>query len=363
VDVDLHIERLSSREVKKRFDDEDTGVVGEPSPVRPDRPNEITRIVNLNPEPQASFEATFRAIFPKLKPLHDAFSNDGVLCVAARGKGPIEAYVHLAIDSTEGTFGTIGRHDRCSLILREDGISLRHALVRASRTRANELRIRLIDLASGGAFRTEDDLPCKSVAAEGPLFVRAAGYQIYCFPTGSLAASPWSADARNTWASFPERVYLDRRVPDRMAQPRRPVAITDEVSVMPMSRSTITTLLPAAQQLRARPGVGGIAVGTIRLTAAGSQLAHKVYADDLERGVLIGRYERCQLAGDDRSLSRVHLIVLRDEDGVWAVDTASRNGTHLEGRPVAAVQLDHELELTLANAMALRWVPDRHAQA
>lgn len=336
--------------------------MGETPQIKPPRPNEITRVLALVPEQRVAFDTTFRAIFSRLKPIYDSFHQDGVLCVAARGKGPIEAYVHLPITGAEGTFATLGRHDRCSLVLRDESISLRHAMIRATRLRRNELRVRLIDLGSGTAFRTEDDLPCKSVSAEGPLFIRLAGYQVFLLPTGSLSPVEWSQDAKATWQSFPERIYLDRRVPERMAQPPRAAAVTDEMALLP-SRATITTLLPAAQQLRARPGVGGICVGTIRLAAAGAQLAHRVSADDLDRGVLIGRYERCQLAGDDRSLSRVHLIVVRDEDGLWAVDTASRNGTHVGGRQVSAIQLDQEVEMTLAHSMSMRWVPERHPQA
>jgi hypothetical protein len=147
-----------------------------------------------------------------------------------------------------------------------------------------------------------------------------------------------------------------------MAQPlRRPARSASDDSYP--AKATITTILPAPQQLRAQAGAPGLAVATIRLSAGGAQLTHRVSTEDLERGLLIGRYERCQLAGDDRSLSRVHLLVIRDDDGVWAVDTASRNGTFLSGRLVTAVQLDKQLELMLAQAMALSWAPDQHAQA
>ncbi len=346
---------------KRQEDEEETGVSGEPAPKPPARPNEVTRIYRIEPEQKATFEATFRAIFAKLKPIHDAFREDGVLIVAARPKGPIEAYLHLPVRDEGGAFAVIGRHDRCGLVLREEGISLRHALVRATATARGELRLRLIDLQSGTAFRTEDDLACKTVVAEGPLFVSAAGYQLFFLPPGALGPGTFAADPKQTWLSFPERVYLDRRVPERMVSGAYPVLHSGAAKFS--RRSTVTTILPGAESLRARPSAGGLALATIRLAAGGAQLAHRVSTDDLDRGVLIGRYERCQLAGDDRSLSRVHLVLLRDEDGGWAVDTASRNGTHVGGRSVVAVALDREVELHLANTMTLRWVPERHAQA
>lgn len=123
-------------------------------------------------------------------------------------------------------------------------------------------------------------------------------------------------------------------------------------------RHTYMTLLPAAQHLRARPGAGGDALGTILLAAESTQIAHRVSHEDLERGVLIGRYERCQLAGASGSLSRVHLVLLLDGGDVWAVDTASLNGTIVEGQRISAIQLDRELELRLPSGMGMRWVPE-----
>ena len=40
--------------------------------------------------------------------------------------------------------------------------------------------------------------------------------------------------------------------------------------------------------------------------------------EDLERGLLVGRYERCKLGGLDAALSRVHLVIQGDEEEVGA---------------------------------------------
>jgi hypothetical protein len=311
-----------------------------------------TRILSAPAEPQASFGATFKAMFRELYPLYSAFDKDGLLCVAAREDGKIAAYVHLPILSEQGAFGVIGRHECCSLTLHDEDISLRHALVRVSQQGIGEARVRLIDLGSSNIFRTEDGQACKSVLAEGPLFVHLLGYQLYLFPTGALAPSRWDNDADATWSSFPERVYLDHRIPERMnREPRRPPAGRAR-------RHTYMTLLPAAQHLRAKPGAGGQILGTILLSAENTQIAHRVSSEDLERGVLIGRYERCQLAGASHSLSRVHLVLLLDGGDIWAVDTASLNGTIVDGQKISAIVLDREVELKLPAGMGMRWVPE-----
>lgn len=311
-----------------------------------------TRVIATAAEPKASFAATFKAIFRELKPIYDAFAKDGLLCVAAREDGTLAAYVHLPILSEQGAFGVIGRHECCALTLLDEEISLRHALVRVSRQGLGEPRVRLIDLGSANTFRTEDGQACKSVLAEGPLFVHMLGYQLFLLPTGELAPSTWESTADATWAGFPERVYLDHRIPERMnKEQRRPAPGRGR-------RHTYMTLLPAAQHLRARPGAGGHAVGTILLSAENTQIAHRVSAEDLERGVLIGRYERCQLAGASHSLSRVHLVLLLDGGDIWAVDTASLNGTVVDGQKISAIVLDREVELRLPSGMGMRWVPE-----
>ena len=65
-----------------------------------------------------------------------------------------------------------------------------------------------------------------------------------------------------------------------------------------------------------------------------------------------------QLAGATGSLSRVHLVLLLDGGDVWAVDTASLNGTIVEGQRISAIQLDREIELRLPSGMGMRWVPE-----
>ncbi|WAS90406.1 FHA domain-containing protein [Nannocystis punicea] len=318
-----------------------------------DKRSRATRILAAPLEPRASFAATFKAIFRELHPIYTAFDKDGLLCVAAREDGKIASYVHLPILSEQGAFGVIGRHECCALTLQDEDISLRHALVRVSRQGIGEARVRLIDLDSSNTFRTEDGQVCKSVLAEGPLFVHMLGYQLFLFPTGSLAPSRWESSADATWDSFPERVYLDHRIPERVnREQRRP---------QPAGRArrhTYMTLLPAAQHLRAKPGAGGKIVGTILLSAENTQIAHRVSAEDLERGMLIGRYERCQLAGASHSLSRVHLVLLLDGGDIWAVDTASLNGTIVDGQKISAIVLDRELELKLPAGMGMRWVPE-----
>jgi pSer/pThr/pTyr-binding forkhead associated (FHA) protein len=69
------------------------------------------------------------------------------------------------------------------------------------------------------------------------------------------------------------------------------------------------------------------------------------------RGVLVGRYERCATSlirdgGHDR-VSRVHLLVIELDGALYALDTASTNGTLLGDQEVRLVRLQHGLRLGL----------------
>lgn len=68
----------------------------------------------------------------------------------------------------------------------------------------------------------------------------------------------------------------------------------------------------------------------VRLGEGGTRAKVHVRAQDLERGVRLGRYLRCRGAsvlGRDEHVSRVHALVLDRGGHRWLFDTASTNGT------------------------------------
>ena len=96
----------------------------------------------------------------------------------------------------------------------------------------------------------------------------------------------------------------------------------------------------------------GQARGSRRYSIAGS----RVWA------LLVGRDDRCSHGGQDEgNLSRVHLVLLSVDDEVWAIDTASTNGTRaFSGPPFRQLLLSGETQLILADALALLWAPALH---
>jgi len=74
--------------------------------------------------------------------------------------------------------------------------------------------------------------------------------------------------------------------------------------------------------------------------------------------VLVGRYLRCATSiigdGSQATVSRVHLLVILLDGALYAVDTASSNGTFVGEEPVRIVRLGPDVALTLGAAEA--WV-------
>jgi hypothetical protein len=314
--------------------------------------NRRTVVVSTHGSPSPSFGDAFRRVFPRLDEIYRAFPRDGVLIVAVWEGALVDSYIHIGVDA-DTQFLVLGRHTRADLCLtRDKGVSLRHALVAATRT-GNELRLRLVDLQSGTGLRTEDGGMCEGLAADGAVLVRFGGYQLFLLPTGSLAPLLWERTAEEAWSSIPERVYLDRRVAARAAPP-------PEVTAAPVApRRTIATHIieppTALRQRRLPAGARGPLVGAIELAAGGAIESYPVHAADLDDGILIGRYERCSFGADDERLSRVHLLVVRDGNDVWAVDTASTNGTTSEGTPLRQRRLGERAELLLGKTVTFRW--------
>jgi hypothetical protein len=260
-----------------------------------------------------------------------------VLIAAVDGNGIFDAHAHLRLPSSGIAHLIAGRHERCDVVLSRDAeVSLRHVLVRATRGPHGQLQLRAIDLRSRCGLLSEEGKRCEAIASEGPLFLRIASYVLLLFPTGPSVRA-WSHDADETW----------RQLAPRNQEIRPP---------------------PQPLKSRSAPGAGAVKLATITIHSSSPQAGeltstHAVWSDQLERGILVGRDDRCSHGGvDEGNLSRVHLVLLSVDDEVWAIDTASTNGSRvLHGPPFRQLLLTGDTHLVLADALSLRWAPAVHA--
>jgi pSer/pThr/pTyr-binding forkhead associated (FHA) protein len=79
--------------------------------------------------------------------------------------------------------------------------------------------------------------------------------------------------------------------------------------------------------------------------------------EDLARGVLLGRYDRCVERFDANEISRVHLLIARVGGDLVAIDTASTNGSFLVHHEddFAIAKLEDRAVLNLANVGLVLW--------
>jgi pSer/pThr/pTyr-binding forkhead associated (FHA) protein len=84
--------------------------------------------------------------------------------------------------------------------------------------------------------------------------------------------------------------------------------------------------------------------------------------EDLARGVVIGRSEKCHAEMlrriTDENTSRVHILVLREGPVIHAYDLASTQGTFVNGAPARRVVLHDGATLNLGrgeNSVRLHW--------
>src|SRR3954462_6039263 len=277
----------------------------------------------------------FRKHFQALKAAHDAQPGDGVLVAAVDGNGLFDAHAHLRLPQSGIAHLIVGRHERCDFVLsRDSDVSLRHVLIRATRTAKGSVHLRAIDLRSRLGLLSEEGKRCEAVASKGPLFLQGASYTLFLIPTGP-STRPWSDDADATFGSF-----------------------------FPRNQE----ILPPPQPLKSRaaPAARAVKLATITISSSSPETGdftstHAVWSDQLERGILVGRGARCSPGGfDEANPSRVHLVLLSVDDEVWAIDTASTNGTREQDGPCFRQPLlSGDKELVLADSLFLRWSPSR----
>jgi hypothetical protein len=260
-------------------------------------------------------------------------------------------------------FAVVGRHSQCGVVLPDDPfVALRHLLVRSIALPAGGSALRLLDLHTGTGFVLPDRTRRASVFAEGPIAVAVGEYALVALPTESK----------------------DDELPEEMPAPvvETPTAVREQlqalaaamspyrVNARPLNRHSRITLMPSPVMVGEPlpPTLGRLANGgryAISLARGDRSATVMVAEEDLSRGVVIGRSEKCHSEVlrriTDAGTSRVHLLVLREGPLVYAYDLASTQGTYVAGTPARRVVLpDSGTSLTLGrgeSSVLFVWQP------
>jgi hypothetical protein len=271
----------------------------------------------------------------------------------------LAARVWLAGRTDRAVSAIVGRHSEADVLLDDPGIALRHLAILVPRTRswdAHALAFEIVDLRTGTAFHDERGNHLEAAWCDGPALISCGAYALFVLQTGD--ATDWPPDARDAWAMLPERVLCDARAaePDRW---RRGAHRSLERARSQTSITSVPGLLPPEARLLED---GEDPSGRLHVQTALASRSLSVGERALARGILLGRYARCDGAGlfADQHLSRSHVLIKRVDDHVVAVDTASTEGIFEEGsaRRARVVDLDRERTVRLGtNLGVIRWEP------
>jgi hypothetical protein len=290
------------------------------------------------PTPLGDLEA-FVAAFAVLRRLHEACIAPGLLVVAVHDSGVVTSHVHLVDD---GEHAVLGSHPRCRLrVIADPGLSTRHAVVALAR-RGDGAALQAWAVGPSG-LRTADGTSWGTLLTAGPVAFAIGATRVFAFATGPGAAA-WTGEPATTWAALPPR-----RPPVGTVFPVRPGVSFD-------GDDPTAAIDPAQAGLRVRAlRMGGEVIGVLQLDL-GELRAHVPVTDvGLERGVLLGRADRCDAGGRFAGLSRIHALLVARDGEVWLYDASSHNGLAVEGRPVTRCRLDGEAVVSLGRALTVTW--------
>jgi hypothetical protein len=192
------------------------------------------------------------------------------------------------------------------------------------------------------------------------VLLRCASLALLLFPTGG-AAHEWPEDPDAAWSRIPPRVYLERMPAGSRPGPAPSLVEWACPAGVDSGAITLASTFPGPVFPSLSFGGHGPAQGELVVGSPFGRVAVRLDAVAARRGVLLGRYDRCDTTGlpvlSDPALSRVHLLVLELDGALYAIDTASRNGTWCGPERVRAVRIQPGVRLSLAGKAVVEWRP------
>lgn len=325
-------------------------------------------------EPAVSIYDVFVHRYAELRSAYGETEEFSYLCFVVNGR--TRSFQSKAIRLEPGVFRdlVIGRHTRCDLILREDeAVSLRHALVRLYLRPSDLVPVfKVLDLMTPTALCTVDGQRTTGLIGAGHCMLTMGDYHVYLIYNNDDALP---TDADQAWEAFqpaqpPQlkenafRTFDDLVTPDQV-KPRlkRVMNSLENLSGHTFSGNTAVFRIMGPQVVEDHsPGPSGTrAFLLVKSLEADLDLRIAVKETQLQRGILIGRYGRCEIGGDGldlpKSVSRVHLILIEDEGVCWAIDAASTHGSSVASVPFSNRRMEGTTKIAVGDDTTVTWVP------
>jgi hypothetical protein len=316
----------------------------------------------LPPRPQLSIRELFSKHYEHIRKWLADTNRPGV-AIVAMDFDAVRGAAFLASKPDLVSTAIIGRHTQADLRLSGDpSLSLRHLalLVYPRLAGRSGARYRLLDLRTAIGFVDERGKRLRALEASGPAFVRCGRYAVLFFPAPEVEA-PWPDDPEEAWKRIPDRLYLDEvEAEERSRDWEQEHDRAWEVDALPRLEEPPTLVHHlAGPQMAVQELVdeGEEPLGEIRISSSWGEATVLVGQTAARAGVLLGRSRRCDAGRvlSDRSISRVHLLIIEIAGNLFAVDTASYNGVWDDKERERTTPLEDEHPLTLAEVATVAW--------
>jgi hypothetical protein len=312
--------------------------------------------------PRLSIRELFSKHYQQIREWLAAANRPGVALVVLDFHG-VQGAGFLAAKADVVSTAIIGRHTRADLHLGGDpSLSLRHlALLLYPRLPGGQgARYRLLDLRTATGFLDERGRRLRALEANGPAFVRCGRYSVLIFPAVGTE-DPWPDAPEEAWKRIPDRLYLDEvEAEERSKEYEVESDQAWEVDALPRLKEPPTLVHHlAGPQMAVQELVdeGEPPLGEIRITSSRGVATIVVGQAAARAGVLLGRSRRCDAGRvlSDRSISRVHLLIIEIAGNLFAIDAASYNGVWDDKEQERAVLLELERPLALSDVATVEW--------
>lgn len=264
-------------------------------------------------------------------------------------------WVEARLDRT--TSMVFGRHSVCAVAAPPSAaeVSLRHAVVTVRAVSHDALRARIFDLRTQHGFADETGRDLRGVTIDGTGFFRFGDLTVVALVTGEDPSC--FIDAEDAYQAIPARVFVEAQTASptdpriRLVHPS-PHESGEGITFV---RSQLAVMPQGADLL----GPDEVPEGLLHVeTQLGGRYSQPVGRAALCRGLLFGRYDRCDVGrrGATDKVSRVHLLLVRDRGELIAIDTASSNGSYSEGREFRQLSVRSGTTIELGGELRIRWV-------
>ena len=275
----------------------------------------------------------------------------GVMCFAV-GPERLEGSMWLSATSRYRA-GSIGRHGCADLFLSHaTDLSLRHSLVLVQRL-GRGVRMHILDLSSTQGLYLENESRVRAIDSDGHVLLGAGRYLLAFFVTG--LPLPWEPYAWEPFKTLAPRVITSMDEQPQHMRPlfwRKPEQSCFESTQVPRPGpehlGTDSILMPEE-----------IPAGRLTLVYLGRRQHLLIGFSALDKGVLLGRYDRCHGAEalDEPGVSRVHATILRRNNRIILADVGSQNGTWIGEKEIRCADITNGATFRLGNYLWATWEP------